>query len=59
MKVWNRRAMSRLELLQNDPAVTERVAPAELEKLFDLDHHLLGVDRIFERVFGGASAEAE
>jgi len=60
MKVWESDGqLSLLELLQNDPAVTERVAPAELEKLFDLDHHLRAVDRIFERVFGGAPAEAK
>jgi adenylosuccinate lyase len=32
--------------------VTERIPPAELEKLFDLDHHLRHVDHIFTRVFG-------
>ena len=53
MKVWESDGeQSLLELLKQDPAVTDRIAPAELEKLFDLDHHLRSVDTIFERVFG-------
>ena len=56
MKVWGSDGeLSLLELLKADPAVTNRIAPAELEKLFDLDHHLLGVDTIFARVFGSRS----
>jgi adenylosuccinate lyase len=56
MKVWESDGeMSLLELLKEDPAVTERIAPAELEKLFDLDHHLRAVDAIFDRVFGPAA----
>jgi adenylosuccinate lyase len=52
MKVWESDGeLSLLELLKNDPAVTERIAPVELEKLFDLDHHLREVDTIFARVF--------
>nr|MBA2466152.1 adenylosuccinate lyase [Sphingomonas sp.] len=53
MKVWESDGrLSLLELLKQDPAVTERVAPAELEKLFDLEYHLREIDRIFARVFG-------
>ena len=53
MKVWESDGQaSLLELLKDDPKVTERIAPAELEKLFDLDHHLRAVDTIFARVFG-------
>jgi adenylosuccinate lyase len=56
MKVWESDgALSLLDLLKQDPAVTERIAPAELERLFDLDHHLRAVDRIFERVFGASA----
>ena len=52
MKVWESDgALSLLELLKQDPAVTDRLAPAELEKLFDLEYHLREVDRIFARVF--------
>ncbi|MEO8548155.1 MAG: adenylosuccinate lyase [Sphingomicrobium sp.] len=53
MKVWEADGqLSLLDLLKADPAVTERLPPAELEKLFDLDHHLREVDTIFARVFG-------
>ena len=53
MKVWESDGQqSLLELLMQDPKVTERIPPAELEKLFDLAHHLREVDTIFARVFG-------
>ncbi|MGI8611071.1 MAG: adenylosuccinate lyase [Sphingomicrobium sp.] len=53
MKVWKSDGSeSLLELLKQDSAVTERIPASELAKLFDLDHHLREVDRIFERVFG-------
>jgi adenylosuccinate lyase len=56
MKVWESDGeLSLLELLKEDPAVTERIAPTELEKLFDLDHHLREVDTIFARVFGATA----
>jgi len=56
MKVWESDGQaSLLELLKDDPEVTERIAPAELDKLFDLDHHLRAVDTIFARVFGPAA----
>jgi adenylosuccinate lyase len=52
MQVWESDGkLSLLELLKQDPAVTGRIPPAELEQLFDLDYHLRQVDRIFERVF--------
>src|SRR5918993_1318061 len=53
MKVWESDGeQSLLDLLKQDPAVTDRIAADELESLFDLDHHLREVDTIFERVFG-------
>ena len=56
MQVWESDGeQSLLELLGQDSAVTERIAPAELAKLFDLDHHLREVDRIFERAFGAGA----
>jgi len=56
MKVWDSDGeLSLLELLKRDPAVTGRIDLAELEKLFDLDHHLRAVDAIFDRVFGPAA----
>jgi adenylosuccinate lyase len=38
-------------LLLADPDVTRVLAPAELERAFDLDQQLRHVDRIFDRVF--------
>ncbi|HEU5286239.1 MAG TPA: adenylosuccinate lyase [Sphingomicrobium sp.] len=56
MKVWESDGQSSLlELLGQDPEVTARIAPGELEQLFDLDHHLREVDRIFDRVFGAGA----
>jgi adenylosuccinate lyase len=53
MKVWQSDGReSLLALLQADPEVTGRIAPADLEASFDLDYHFAQVDRIFERVFG-------
>ena len=53
MKVWESDGeLSLLELLKQDPEVSSRLSPGELEELFDLDHHLKRVDTIFERVFG-------
>ena len=53
MKVWDADGqLSLLQLLKDDPEVTSRIPPAELELLFDLGYHLQRVDLIFERVFG-------
>ena len=51
MKVW--REGGRLkDLLLLDPDVTPRLAPGEIEALFDLGYHLKHVDTIFKQVFG-------
>ena len=56
MQVWESDGeKSLLELLKQDSAVTDRIPAAELATLFDLDHHLREVDRIFERVFGASA----
>jgi adenylosuccinate lyase len=46
-----------LELLRADPEVGAHLDEAALAALFDLDHHLKHVDRIFARVFGAAAAD--
>jgi adenylosuccinate lyase len=57
MKVWDADgALSLLDLLNDDAEVRARLSSAQLEALFDLDHHLRHVDTIFERVFGRAAA---
>src|SRR5687767_9344941 len=53
MKVWEADgALSLLDLLKDDPEVTEKIAAAALEASFDLDYHFKHVDTIFARVFG-------
>jgi len=53
MKVWESDGqLSLLQLLKDDPEVTERLGAEELQALFDLGHHLRHVDTIFARVFG-------
>ena len=51
MPVW-RGEGSFLALLKADRDVTAVLPPAQLESLFDLDHHTKRVDEIFGRVFG-------
>jgi adenylosuccinate lyase len=53
MKVW-RGEGAFLDFLKVDPVVADALPAAELEALFDLDHHTRHVDTIFERVFGTA-----
>ncbi|WP_293939957.1 adenylosuccinate lyase [Sphingomonas sp.] len=53
MKVWQADGqLSLLQLLKDDPEVTSRIAPDQLELLFDLGYHLKRIDLIFDRVFG-------
>jgi adenylosuccinate lyase len=51
MRVWDESANFR-DLVMNNPAITERLSTEELDALFDLQHQLRNVDKIFERVFG-------
>jgi len=51
MKVWERGADFRTEL-GADAEVSAALSAAELDALFDLDHHMREVDTIFARVFG-------
>ena len=52
MKVWESDGQqSLLQLLKEDPQVSDRLSDADLEALFNLDHHLKHVDTIFTRVF--------
>jgi adenylosuccinate lyase len=39
------------DLVLEDAAITSRIPRAEIDRAFDLDHHLRHVDAIFERVF--------
>ena len=53
MPVW-RGEGNFLDLLKQDAEVSALLAPAELERLFDLGYHTRHVDTIFRRVFGTA-----
>ena len=53
MKVWESDGqLSLRQLLGDDPDVSTRLSPQQLDDLFDLDYHLKHVDTIFARVFG-------
>lgn len=56
MRVWDEGASFR-ELVMNNAQIIERLSTAELDALFDLQHQLRNVDKIFERVFGGEKSE--
>jgi adenylosuccinate lyase len=51
MRAWQDK-VPLLNLLRADPEVMARLDEHALASLFDLDHHVRQVDRIFERVFG-------
>jgi adenylosuccinate lyase len=51
MKVWEQ-GKDFLTELSADAAVTKRIKPTELKKLFDLKYHTKHIDTIFKRVFG-------
>jgi adenylosuccinate lyase len=53
MRVWESDGqLSLLDLLKNDPDVSQRLSDDQLNDLFDLGYHLKHVDTIFDRVFG-------
>ena len=51
MTVWKGKS-DFATLLKTDPDVKNRLAPAEIDALFDLRYHTRHVDEIFRRVFG-------
>jgi adenylosuccinate lyase len=51
MTVWKAKS-DFATLLKTDPDVKNRLAPAEIDALFDLRYHTRHVDEIFRRVFG-------
>jgi adenylosuccinate lyase len=55
MKVWESDGqLSLLDLLKDDPDVSQRLSAGQLDALFDLGYHLKQVDAIFDRVFAAA-----
>ena len=53
MRAW-REDLPLLDVLTSEPLILRTLGEARLTQLFDLDHHLAHVDRLFERVFGRA-----
>jgi len=51
MRVWDEGANFR-ELVMDEPQITEKLTKEELEALFDVEHQLRNVDKVFKRVFG-------
>jgi adenylosuccinate lyase len=51
MKVWEERSQLQ-DRLQQDAEVLQHLSSAEIEALFDLNHHTKHVDTIFAQVFG-------
>ena len=51
MKIWSGESKSFLELLKNDPEVSEKLTPQKLEEIFDITYHAKNVDHIFKQVF--------
>jgi adenylosuccinate lyase len=54
MRVWQGEGEF-LQFLKADKDVRQRLSEAELEQMFDMQHHLKHVDTIFRRVFGATS----
>jgi adenylosuccinate lyase len=51
MKIWSGESKSFLELLKNDPEVSQKLTPQKLEEIFDMTYHTKNVDHIFKQVF--------
>ncbi|SNZ09845.1 adenylosuccinate lyase [Persephonella hydrogeniphila] len=52
MKAWDTPGLMFKDALLQDPEVTSRLSPAEIEKIFDVNAFLKNVPYIYERVFG-------
>jgi adenylosuccinate lyase len=51
MRAWSEK-QPLLDLLRAEPEVSTHLDDADLERLFDLRHHVRHIDSIFARVFG-------
>jgi adenylosuccinate lyase len=50
MRVWDE-GENFQQLVTNDSQINEVLSPEEIESLFDMNHQLRNVDKVFERVF--------
>jgi adenylosuccinate lyase len=51
MRVWDEGANFR-DLVMDEPKITGKITKEELDALFDVEHQLRNVDKVFKRVFG-------
>ncbi len=51
MRVWDEGGEYE-ELVKSDADIASRLTPDEIARVFDLQHYLRNVDKVFERVFG-------
>jgi adenylosuccinate lyase len=51
MRTWKKEGDLNV-LLKEDPEITARLSPAEIDALFDMEYHFKHADTIFARVFG-------
>ena len=58
MRAWKEDLVFR-ELIANDPEITSRLTPAQLEATFDLHRQLGNVDAIFARVLAGSPRDRQ
>ncbi len=54
MKVWDEGA-EYIDLVRSDRDISSRLTADEIERVFDLNHYLRNVDRVFDRVFATES----
>jgi adenylosuccinate lyase len=52
MKVWDEEGGNYLELVTKDADISRYLSAEEIARVFDLNHYLRNVERMFERVFG-------
>ncbi|REJ79418.1 MAG: adenylosuccinate lyase [Acidobacteria bacterium] len=51
MKVWDEGG-NYYQLIKQDTDISSRLSPEEIDRVFDLNHYLRNVDKVFARVFG-------
>jgi adenylosuccinate lyase len=51
MRAW-KEGLDFRELIAGDTGIAQRLSAEEVQRCFDLQHHLRHVDKIFQRVFG-------
>jgi len=58
MKVWDEGGEYK-DLVMSDADISSRLSPEEIARVFNVNHYLRNVDRVFTRVFGQAASNAD